>query len=89
MEYEERSAYLSGYMAKAVHAKTLAEEAYKDSMDAASEFGYEMGMMFEKARIEEEINAIMQSLTDDEEDAMLTLEIVKQIVARTDVSENE
>ena len=89
MEYEERSAYLSGYMAKAVHAKTLAEEAYKDSMDAASEFGYEMGMMFEKARIEEEINAIMRSLTDDEEDARLTLEIVKQIVARTDIEENE
>jgi hypothetical protein len=89
MEYEERSAYLSGYMAKAVHAKTLAEEAYKDSMDAASEFGYEMGMMFEKARIEEEINAIMQSLTDDEEDAKLTLEIVKQIVARTDVAKDE
>jgi hypothetical protein len=89
MEYEERSAYLSGYMAKAVHAKTLAEEAYKDSMDAASEFGYEMGVMFEKARIEDEINAIMQSLTDDEEDAKLTLEIVKQIVARTDTEEDE
>lgn len=89
MEYEERSAYLSGYMAKAVHAKTLAEEAYKDAMDAASEFGYEMGTMFEKARIEEEINAIMQSLTDNEEDAKLTLEIVKQIVARTDIEKNE
>jgi hypothetical protein len=89
MEYEKRSAYLSGYMTKAVHAKTLAEGAYRDSMDAASEFGYEMGMMFEKARIEEEINAIMQSLTDDEEDARLTLEIVKQIVARTDVAKNE
>jgi hypothetical protein len=48
-----------------------------------------MGMMFEKARIEEEINAIMQSLTDDEEDAKLTLEIVKQIVARTDVAKDE
>jgi hypothetical protein len=58
-------------------------------MDAASEFGYEMGMMFEKARIEEEINAIMQSLTDDEEDARLTLEIVKQIIARTDTEKDE
>jgi hypothetical protein len=89
MDYEQRSVYLSGYMAKAVQAKTLAEEAYKDSMDAASEFGYEMGMMFEKARIEEEINAILLSLTDEEEDARLTLEIVKQIVARTDVAKNE
>jgi phosphopantetheine adenylyltransferase len=76
-------------MAKAVQAKTSAEEAYRDSMDAASEFGYEMGMMFEKARIEEEINAILLSLTDEEEDARLTLEIVKQIVARTDVANNE
>jgi hypothetical protein len=89
MNYEERGTYLSGYMSKAVETKSLAGKAYNDAMDAAAEFGYEMGAMSEKSRIESEIDAIMQSLTDDEEDARLTLEIVKQIVARTDVAENE
>jgi hypothetical protein len=89
MNYGERSAYLSGYMSKAVETKSLAEKAYNDAMDAAAEFGYEMGAMSEKSRIESEIDALIQSLTDNEEDAKLTLEIVKQIVARTDISENE
>ena len=89
MDYEERSAHLTRYMAKAIEAKDVAEKAYNASMDSSAEFGYEMGMMSEKSRIEKEINAIMQSLTDDEEDAKLTLEIVKQIVARTDIEEDE
>ena len=76
-------------MTKAVEAKTAAEEAYKTSMDAASEFGYEMGVMFEKARIYDEIDAIMQSLTDEEEDARLTLEIVKQVISRADPENDE
>ncbi len=89
MDYEERSTYLSGYMSKAVETKSLAEKAYNDAMDSAAEFGYEMGAMSEKSRIESEIDALIQSLTDNEEDAKLTLEIVKQIVARTDIEENE
>jgi hypothetical protein len=89
MDYEQRSAYLTGYMAKAIEAKTLAERAYNESMDVSAEFGYEMGVMSEKARIEGEINALIESLTDEEEDAKLTLEIVKQIVARTDITEDE
>jgi hypothetical protein len=89
MNYEERTVYLSGYMSKAVETKSLAQKAYNEALDVAAEFGYEMGAMSEKSRIESEIDAIMQSLTDDEEDARLTLEIVKQIVARTDVAENE
>jgi len=89
MDYEERSARLSGYMSKAIETKSLAEKAYNDAMDTSAEFGYEMGVMSEKARIEGEINALIESLTDEEEDAKLTLEIVKQIVARTDVAENE
>lgn len=76
-------------MTNAINAKDLAEEAQKTALDAASEFGYEMGVMSEQARIYEEIDVITRSLTDDEEDARLTLEIVKQIVARTDVAENE
>jgi hypothetical protein len=89
MDYEERSVRLSDYMSKAIETKSLAEKAYNDAMDSSAEFGYEMGVMSEKARIEGEINALIESLTDEEEDAKLTLEIVKQIVARTDLIENE
>ena len=84
MDLQERSEYLSGYMAKVINAKTVAEDAKKAVLDAASEFGYEMGVMFEKGRIYEELDAIFHSLTDEEEDARLTLEIAKQVVSRTD-----
>lgn len=89
MDYEQRSAHLTKYMAVAIEAKSAAEKAFNEAMDISAEFGYEMGSMSEKARIEGEINALIESLTDEEEDAKLTLEIVKQIVARTDVAENE
>ena len=89
MKYEERTVYLSDYMSKAVEAKSLAQKANNEALDVAAEFGYEMGAMSEKSRIESEIDALIQSLTDNEEDAKLTLEIVKQIVARTDIEENE
>ena len=89
MNYEERTVYLSDYMSKAVEAKSLAQKANNEALDVAAEFGYEMGAMSEKSRIESEIDALIQSLTDNEEDAKLTLEIVKQIVARTDIEENE
>jgi len=84
MDFKEKSEYLSGYMAKVIDAKTVAEDAQKAALDAASEFGYEMGVMFEKGRIYEELDAIFHSLTDEEEDARLTLEIAKQVVSRTD-----
>jgi phosphopantetheine adenylyltransferase len=84
MNYEERSEYMSSYVAKVVNARTVAEDAQKNALDAASEFGYEMGVMSEKFRINEEITDIFDSLTDEEEDAKLTLEIVRQIVSRAD-----
>jgi phosphopantetheine adenylyltransferase len=84
MNYEERSKSLSDYMAKVVDAKTELESAFTRSIDSASEFGYEMGVMSEQARIYEEIDAISSSLTDEEEDAKLALEIVKQVVFRKD-----
>jgi len=84
MDHEERSAHLTSHMAKAIAAKDLAERTYSEAMDVSAEFGYEMGIMTEKARIEGEINAFTQTLTDDEEDAKLVLEVIKQIVSRTD-----
>jgi hypothetical protein len=84
MDFKERSEYCSRWMANAIEAKNTAEEAQKTALDAASEFGYEMGVMYEKSRIYDELDAIFHSLTDEEEDAKLTLEIAKQVVSRTD-----
>jgi hypothetical protein len=89
MDFLERSQYCSRWMTNAINAKNAAEESQKTALDAASEFGYEMGVMSEQSRIYEEIDVIVQSLTDDEEDARLTLEIVKQIVTRTGIEEDE
>jgi hypothetical protein len=82
MNYEERSKHLSDYMAKVVDAKAELEKAFTRSIDSASEFGYEMGVMSEQARIYEVIDGISSSLTDEEEDAKLALEIIKQVVFR-------
>jgi hypothetical protein len=88
MNYEERNARLTRYMAMAIEAKDVAEKAYSASMDSSAEFGYEMGVMAEQTRIYEAIDHISSSLTDEEEDAKLALEIIKQVVFRED-DENE
>ena len=84
MDYEERGAHLTSYMNEAIAAKDLAEKTYSKAMDVSAAFGYEMGVMTEKARIEGEINAFTEALTDSEEDAKLVLEVIRQIVSRTD-----
>jgi formylmethanofuran dehydrogenase subunit B len=89
MDFKERSEYCSRWMANAINAKKAAEEAQGVALDAASEFGYEMGVMFEKGRIYEELESIFQSLTDEEEDAKLTIEIVKQAILRMDTENDE
>lgn len=76
-------------MTNAINAKNAAEEAQKTALDAASEFGYEMGVMYEKTRIYDELEAVFKNLTDDEEDAKLTIEIVKQAILRLDTQDDD
>jgi hypothetical protein len=75
-------------MTNAINAKNAAEEAQKTALDAASEFGYEMGVMYEKTRIYDELEAVFKDLTDEEEDAKLTIEIVKQAILRLDTQDD-
>jgi hypothetical protein len=89
MDHEERSAHLTDYMSKAIAAKDLAERTFSEAMDVSAAFGYEMGIMTEKARIEGEIDAFTQTLTDNEEDAKLVLEVIRQIVSRMDEETDE
>ena len=76
-------------MTNAINAKKAAEEAQKTALDAASEFGYEMGVMYEKTRIYDELEAVFKDLTDEEEDAKLTIEIVKQAILRLDTQDDD
>jgi hypothetical protein len=89
MDFQERSEYCSRWMANAINAKNAAEEAQKTALDAASEFGYEMGVMYEKTRIYDELEAVFKDLTDEEEDAKLTIEIVKQAILRMDAQDDD
>ena len=88
MDFQERSEYCSRWMTNAINAKNAAEEAQKTALDAASEFGYEMGVMYEKTRIYDELEAVFKDLTDEEEDAKLTIEIVKQAILRLDTQDD-
>jgi hypothetical protein len=89
MDFEEKSEHLSGYMAKVINAKTTAEEAQKTALDAASEFGFEMGALARTDEIIELIDNMFNNLSNTEEDAKLTLEIIKQMILRLDNKDNE
>jgi len=88
MDFEEKSQYLSGYMHKVITSKTEAEDAQSKALDAASEFGYEMGAMAKTDEIIELIDDMFNNLSNTEEDAKLTLEILKQMILRLD-NEND
>ncbi len=76
-------------MHKVITSKTAAEDAQKKALDAASEFGYEMGAMAKTDEIIELIDDMFNNLTSTEEDAKLTLEIIKQMILRLDNKDNE
>lgn len=76
-------------MTNVINTRDAAEEAQKTALDAASEFGYEMGVISEQTRIYEEIDAISKSLTDEEEDAKLTIEIIKQVILNRNEDSDE
>jgi hypothetical protein len=48
-----------------------------------------MGVMYEKSRIYDELETVFKDLTDEEEDAKLTIEIVKQAILRMDTQDDD
>lgn len=82
--FEKRSAKLSKYMAAAVKAKTDMQDATTKAFDTGAEFGFELGAMEKETAILAKIDELFESLTDDEEDAKLTLGIVKAAILRLD-----
>ena len=87
--FDKRSAKLSMYMHRAIDARSEVKEAIDKAFDAGSEFGYEMGAIAKEDEILALINDMFFNLTDSEEDAKLTLEIIKQMILRLDNKNDE
>lgn len=82
--FDKRSAKLSAYMQRAIDARSEVKEAIDKAFDAGSEFGYEMGAIAKEDEILTLIDDMFHNLTSSEEDAKLTLEIIKQMILRLD-----
>lgn len=65
---------------KAIKAREVAKEELDGAFDRAIELGWELGIMEERGRVREIINALKEKLTDDEEKALKTLDIVLTLV---------
>lgn len=87
--FERRSSRLSRYMAVAVQTKTEMEAATTKAFDAGAEFGFELGSISKETNILAKIDELFHSLTDEEEDAKLTLGIVKQAILNMGEDEND
>ena len=85
----KRSARLSQYMSTAVKKRESMKAAIDEAFDAGSEFGYELGAIAKEDEILELIDDMFHNLTSSEEDAKLTLEIIKQMILRLDNKNDE
>lgn len=86
--FDSRSARLSKYMNKAVDSRSQMEAAIDKAFDAGSEFGFELGAIAKEDEILRLLEDMFDRLTSSEEDAKLTLEIVRQMILRLD-SDND
>lgn len=80
--FHKRSTRMSAYMSKAVDAREDMKAAIDKAFDAGSEFGYELGAMSREDTILALIDNMFHNLTDTEEDAKLTLQIIKRMILR-------
>jgi len=82
MEIEATGPYqkVNAATEKAIKAREVAKEDLDGAFDRAVELGWELGIVEERGRVREIINALKQKLTDDEEKALQTLDIVLTLV---------
>jgi hypothetical protein len=66
---------------KAMTARRVAEESFENSLDAAFESGWELGIIDERSRVADILTALERRLTDSEEDAKLTIEIIRKLIS--------
>jgi hypothetical protein len=87
--FDRRSAKLSKYMSLAVQSREDMKTAIDNAFDAGSEFGYELGAMAREDEILSLLDDMFHNLTSSEEDAKLTIEIVRQMILRLDSKNDE
>lgn len=87
--FDKRSAKLSSLMGKVMDSKSLMKTAIDNAFDAGSEFGFELGAIDKETEILALIDKMFNDLTSSEEDAKLTLEIIRQMILRMDDKDNE
>ena len=82
MEIEATGPYqkVNAATEKAIKAREVAKEDLDGAFDRAVELGWELGIVEERGRVREIINALKQKLTDDEEKALQTLDIMLTLV---------
>ena len=71
---------LSRNFSDAMSKRKSAIDSLNDMADSASSFGYELGIIDERARFEEILDEFSKSLLPSEEDAKVAIEILRKMV---------
>lgn len=87
--FDKRSVKLSKYVTRAAEARKTMDAAIDEAFDRGSEFGFEMGAMSKETDIINLIDDMFYGLTSSEEDAKLTLQIIKTMILRLDDKNDE
>lgn len=74
---------------KSLKARDDLKIASDEVFDRAVEVGWELGVVAERGRVREIINALKEKLTDDEEKALKTLDIVLTLVLDYEESDED
>lgn len=69
---------------KAMTSRRIADEAFENALDSSFEAGWELGIIDERSRIADILTALESRLTSSEEDAKLTIGIIRKLIS-TDV----
>ena len=87
--FDRRSVKLSKYVTRAAEARKNMDAAIDEAFDRGSEFGFEMGALSKETDIINLIDDMFHNLTNTEEDAKLTLQIIRKMILRLDNENDE
>ena len=71
----------SAALTVAANKSRIAEDSLKDALDAAFDSGWELGILDERSRFMNILDGLERSLTNSEEDAKLTIAIIRKKVS--------
>jgi hypothetical protein len=80
-EAQGRKSAASLAINKAMNSRRIAEESFENALDASFESGWELGIIDERSRVADILTALEQRLTDSEEDAKLTIGIIRKLIS--------